>query len=50
LETDHSKHVDREEVFGRLEKILATVKINPVQEVTATAPAEAPTSGASPAQ
>ncbi len=50
VETDNSKHVDREEVFGRLEKILATVKINPVQEVTATAPAEVPTSGASPAQ
>jgi hypothetical protein len=28
--TEATKHVDREEVFKRLEKILATVKINPV--------------------
>ena len=28
-ETEGGKHVDREEVFQRLEKILATVKINP---------------------
>jgi hypothetical protein len=27
---DETKHVDREEVFRKLEKILATVKINPV--------------------
>jgi len=33
------KHVDRDKVFGRLEQILATVKINPVTpEVTAEAP------------
>jgi hypothetical protein len=36
---DGGKHVDREEVFERLEKILATVKINPASEVTASAPA-----------
>lgn len=34
------KHVDRDKVFGRLEQILATVKISPVApEVTAEAPA-----------
>lgn len=37
------KHVDRDKVFDRLEKILATVKINPVAaptpEVTASSPA-----------
>jgi len=34
------KHVDRDKVFDRLEKILSTVKINPVaqQEVTAETP------------
>jgi hypothetical protein len=38
------KHVDRDKVFGRLEKILATVKINPVAapEVTAEAPPTTP--------
>lgn len=38
------KHVDRDRVFNRLEQILATVKINPVQpEVKAeTTPTEAP--------
>ncbi len=38
------KHVDRDKVFDRLEKILATVKINPVAapEVTAEAPASTP--------
>jgi len=44
VETDEGgKHVDREEVFKRLERILATVKINPasVPEVTASAPAPA---------
>jgi hypothetical protein len=37
-----TKHVDRDKVFDRLEKILATVKINPVAapEVTAEAPAQ----------
>ena len=38
------KHVDRDKVFDRLEKILATVKINPVTpEVTAETPATPPT-------
>ena len=38
------KHVDRDKVFDRLEKILTTVKINPVAapEVTAEAPATTP--------
>jgi hypothetical protein len=38
------KHVDRDKVFGRLEKILATVTINPIAapEVTAEAPASTP--------
>jgi hypothetical protein len=45
-----TKHVDRDKVFGRLEKILATVKINPIAapEVTAEAPAQTPL--ATPAQ
>jgi hypothetical protein len=41
-----TKHVDRDKVFDRLEKILATVKITPVTptpEVTAEAPAPNPT-------
>jgi hypothetical protein len=40
VETEGGKQVDRDEVFHRLEKILATVKINPVvtPEVTASAP------------
>ena len=39
-----SRHVDRDKVFNRLEKILATVKINPLTapEVAAEAPAPAP--------
>jgi hypothetical protein len=39
-----TKHVDRDRVFDRLEKILATVKINPIAapEVTAEAPAQPP--------
>ena len=32
------KHVDREKVFNRLEKILATVKINPVESTPVAAP------------
>ena len=38
------KHVNRDKVFDRLEKILATVKINPVAapEVTAESPAPTP--------
>jgi len=44
-------HVDRGEVFKRLEKILATVKIAPAAEVTASAPVAAPaTVAATPAQ
>jgi hypothetical protein len=49
-ETDEGgKHVDRDEVFKRLGRILATVKINPVKvdEVSASVPAAAP---ANPAQ
>ena len=44
-----AKHADRDEVFQKLEKILATVKIHPVEAtaVTASAPATAP---ATPAQ
>jgi hypothetical protein len=37
-----AKHVDRDEVFQRLEKILATVKINTTDEVTASTPAATP--------
>ena len=39
------KHVDRDKVFDRLEKILATVKISPIAapEVTAETPAQTPT-------
>ena len=46
-----AKRVDREEVFQRLEKILATAKINPVAapEVTAIAPAT-PSAAENPAQ
>jgi hypothetical protein len=36
-----AKHVDRKEVFQRLEKILATVKIHLASETTASAPAPA---------
>jgi hypothetical protein len=39
------KHVDRDKVFNRLEKILATVKINPVE----SAPVAAPETTAGPA-
>lgn len=51
VETEGGKHVDRDEVFQRLDKILATVKINPVTapEVTATAPT-VPAAPATPAQ
>ena len=43
VETDEGgKHVDREEVFKGLEKILATVKIGSTAEVTASAPVAAP--------
>ena len=45
------KHVDRDRVFDRLEKILATVKISapPAQDVTASAPVT-PAVPVSPAQ
>jgi len=43
------KHVDRAQVFQRLEKILATVKITPASEVAASAPG-APTAPTAPAQ
>src|ERR1700722_17326439 len=49
VETDEGgKRVDQDEIFKRLEKILATVKINPVStpEVTASAPAVTPVSPA----
>jgi hypothetical protein len=54
-ETDEGgKHVDRDEVFDRLEKILASVKINPVAatpEVTADGSRSTPTpSSPTPAQ
>ena len=51
VETKGGKQVDREEVFHRLEKILATVKINPAValEVTASAPTT-PSAQESPAQ
>jgi hypothetical protein len=47
-ETEGSKHVDSKEVFQRLGKILATVKIGPAAtpEVTASTPAAAPTTPA----
>jgi hypothetical protein len=44
------KHVDRDKVFNRLEQILATVKINPVQAPEVAAEAPAPTPAATPAQ
>src|SRR5580698_6803287 len=44
-ETEGGKHVDSKEVFQRLGKILATVKISPTEtpEVTASTPAATPT-------
>ena len=44
------KHVDRDKVFDRLEKILATVKINPVSQPEVAAEAPAPTPAETPAQ
>jgi hypothetical protein len=49
IDQDGTKHVDREEVFKRLEKILATVEIKPSPEVTASVPAT-PTAPTAPAQ
>src|SRR5271156_3369959 len=48
-ETEGGKHVDSKEVFQRLEKILATVKISPTMEVTASTPAT-PATATAPAQ
>jgi hypothetical protein len=48
VETEGGKHVDRKEIFQRLEKILATVKINPATDMTASAPAT-PVAPAAPA-
>jgi hypothetical protein len=47
-ESDGGKHVDGKEVFQRLEKILATVKISPTAtpEVTASTPAATSTAPA----
>jgi hypothetical protein len=45
-----TKHVDRDKVFDRLEKILATVKINPVTAPTPEVTAATPTTAATPAQ
>ncbi len=50
VETEGGKRVDPEEVFARLEKILATVKINPAQQVTASTPEPTPVSAPTPAQ
>jgi hypothetical protein len=44
------KHVDRDKVFDRLEKILATVKINPVSQPEVAVEAPAPTPAETPAQ
>jgi hypothetical protein len=44
------KHVDRDKVFDRLEKILATVKINPVAAPEVAAEASAPAAPETPAQ
>jgi hypothetical protein len=51
VETEGGKQVDRDEVFHRLEKILATVKIDPVEapEVTASGPVT-PNAQGNPAQ
>ena len=44
------KHVDRDKVFSRLEQILSTVKINPVDAPEVTAETPSPTPAATPAQ
>jgi hypothetical protein len=49
VKTEGGKQIDREQVFQRLEKILATVKITPAAEVTASAPAT-PSAPETPAQ
>jgi hypothetical protein len=45
-----TKHVDRDKVFNRLEQILATVKINPVQAPEVATETPTPTPAATPAQ
>jgi hypothetical protein len=45
-----TKHVDRDRVFDRLEKILATVKINPVATPEVTAETTTPSTTETPAQ
>jgi hypothetical protein len=45
-----TKHVDRDKVFNRLEQILATVKINPVQAPEVATEAPTPMPAATPAQ
>ncbi len=51
VETDEGgKHVDRDEVFKRLEKILATVKIGPLEATEAASTPAAATPTATPAQ
>jgi hypothetical protein len=42
------KHVDREKVFNRLEQILATVKINPVEATPVAAPETSASTAATP--
>jgi hypothetical protein len=51
-ETEGGKHVDSKDVFQRLEKILATVKISPATEVTTSTAAtpSAPAAPSTPAQ
>ena len=49
VESDGGKHVDSKEVFQRLERILASVKISPAAEETAGGPV-APTAATAPAQ
>ena len=49
VESEGGKHVDSKEVFQRLEKILATVKISPAAEETASTPVT-PSAPAAPAQ
>jgi hypothetical protein len=45
-----TKHVDRDKVFGRLEQILSTVKINTIAAPEVTAQAPAPSTAGTPAQ
>ena len=49
VKIENGKHVDREQIFQRLAKILATAKIMPPAEVTASAPAT-PAAPETPAQ